>query len=308
MKYFFHKPLHIFLAIALVVASGMFLTQTPTVLAACSISEPAVSNTLTSITPSSQTFTDPSTIFINASGHTAFKCIDGNGFRSTTLTWTITNGLGQTMVSDSWNSPGTWDNQVAAGAVNYDGTPFGFVNGFSGTTIDVSSWPAGIYTLTLTSDSEVETVGTNVSLNSTITITRPSACAISSFTCDGDATLAWNTSDCSSRSISPTIGSVVAVGNTQGTVGTTYTLTADSNTSTAHCPAPTLTSGWQENGSPTLDKTVTPGTSITVPFDFSNTGQSGSVINDTKCAGGTVTGIDPDLVGVTCDNKTLIAP
>ncbi len=305
MKFFFHKSAYLFLIVVLAAASGMFLTQTPTALAACSPSEPSVANTLTGITPSSQTFDNPSTIFINASGHTAFKCVDGFGFRATTLSWVITNSLGQTMVSDAWNSPVTWDNQVAAGAVNYDGTPLGFVNGFTGTTIDASTWPAGAYTLTLTSDSAVETVGTVVSLNSTLTVTRPSACAINTFSCDGNATLAWSTANCSSVNIDNGVGSVPAIGNTQGLVDGNYILTADGQTWPKHCPAPVLTT--TGGGS----QTVTPGTSVTLPsFNFENTGESGSVIHYTGCDPNT----PPPTGGITVNYldcpppKDLIAP
>ena len=306
MKFFFHKSAYLFLIVVLAAASGMFLTQTPTVLAACSPSEPSVANTLTGITPSSQTFDNPSSIFINASGHTAFKCVSGFGFRATTLSWSITNGLGQIMISNSWNSPADWDNQVAAGAVNYDGTPLGFVNGYTGTAIDASSWPAGAYTLTYTSDSAVETVGTVVSLNSTLTVTRPSPCAIGTFSCDpATATLAWSTSNCSSVSISPTIGNVPGTGSTQGLVNGDYTITADDQTAARHCPAPMLsTSG---GGS----QTVTPGQPVTLPsFNFDNTGESGSVIHYTGCDPNT----PPPTGGITVNEwfcpppKDLIAP
>lgn len=108
--------------------------------------------------------------------------------------------------------------------------------------------------------------------------TKNATCVINSFTCDGSATLAWSTSNCSNRSISPTIGSVVATGNTQGIVGTTYTLTADGLTSTAYCPAPAL------NVTGGGSQTVTPGTTVTLPsFNFSNTGESGSIIHYTGC-------------------------
>ena len=142
-----------------------------------------------------------------------------------------------------------------------------------------------------------------VNLNLPIYVTAPS-CVLSSFTCDGNATLAWSTTNCSSRSISPTIGSVVGTGNTQGTVGTSYTLTADGITSTAYCPAPALaTTG---GGS----QTVTPGQSVTLPsFNFNNTGESGSVIHYQDCVD------TPDPTGGITTNyidcppsKDLIAP
>jgi len=265
------------------VVGVIFLVRIPVAIAACSIAEPSVANTLSGITPSSQTLTNPSSIFLNASGYTAFKCINGTGFRTTTLSWIITNSIGQTMVSDSWNSPATWDNEIAAGAVNYDGTPLGFVNGYAGTNVDVSSWPAGTYTLTYTSDSEVDTVGTVVSLNSTLTITRPLVCTISSFTCDSNATLNWSTANCDSASIDWGIGAVpVPTGSkTNNTYGRTYTLTAinsiSSMTSPFTCPAaPTLTAYWNENSSANLNKAVTPGQTYSVPFTFKKAG-SGSL-------------------------------
>lgn len=150
--------------------------------------------------------------------------------------------------------------------------------------------------------------GNEASLTLNINLTAP-ACAIQSFTCDGNATLAWSTSNCSSISVSPTVGSVPATGSTQGQVGTSYTLTADGNTSFTSCPAPALNSSWQEGGS-SISKTVTPGSSITVPLNFSNTGQSGSVINNVSCDVTSASGISISDVTISqdCLPKTIIAP
>ncbi len=149
----------------------------------------------------------------------------------------------------------------------------------------------------------------------TINIGLPSAtCNINTFTCDGNATLAWGTANCSSVSItsnsSQVIGVVPATGSTQGTVGTSYTMTADSKSSTITCPAPALNSAWQESGSPTLNKTVTPNTQITVPLNFSNTGASGSVIKNVTCDKTTVTGVPNENVYMsqTCQPTSITAP
>ena len=140
----------------------------------------------------------------------------------------------------------------------------------------------------------------------TINIGLPAAtCAINTFTCDpATATLAWGTSNCSSVSINNGVGVVPPTGNTQGLVGTVYTLTADSKTSTATCPAPTLTT--TGGGS----RTVTPGTTITLPsFNFDNTGESGSVIHYNNCEKN-----PPPTGGITADlpdcppPKDLVAP
>ncbi|MFA5991790.1 MAG: hypothetical protein WC794_06120 [Candidatus Doudnabacteria bacterium] len=152
--------------------------------------------------------------------------------------------------------------------------------------------------------------GTPPEASLTINIGLPaSVCAINTFTCDGNATLAWGTSNCSSVSISPSVGVVSSTGNTQGTVGSSYTLTADSNTTVRTCPSPALNSVWQESGSHTMSKTVTPDQQITVPFNFSNTGESGSVLKNTGCNILSTQGIDPNSVDKpTCDNTTLTVP
>lgn len=281
------------------------LLSVPVARAACSNSEATVGNSIGGVSPSG-TFSNPSSISINVSGSTVFVCVSGTGYRDTALSWSIANSLGQTMANGGWDTPASWTNQIAGGAVGYDGSPLGFSNGYYGESVNVSAWPADSYTVTYTSsDVTGFNVGGTYSASSSFVITRPSACAIGSFTCDPNATLSWSTSNCSSVSVSPTVGSVPATGNTQGQVGTTYTLTADGSTSFASCPAPTLTTSG--GGS----QTVTPGTTVTLPgFNFSNTGQSGSLIHYQNCvpdaSGG---GLTPNDVSVSCPSPhDLIAP
>ena len=272
-KYLLLVKLFIFILVFFAVKSA------PTALASCSVTETQVSNTLSGVSPSSGTYSNPSSIFINASGHTTFICIGGMAFRGTYLDWVITNSSGQTMASGVWGTPGTWDNPIAGGAVNYDGSPLGFSNGYGGESVSVSSWPAGTYTLRYTSSGATGYgVDTTASLSSSFTITRPSLCVINSFSCDGYATLAWSTSGCSSVSLNNGASTNnYSTGNTTGVVGTTYTLTADGNTSSRTCPVPSLTvSG---GGS----QSVSPGQQVTLPFSFSNTGQSGSIIHYLGC-------------------------
>ena len=277
----------------------------PVARAACSSSEAATGNSIGGVSPSG-TFSDPSSITINASGSTVFVCVSGTGYRDTALSWTVTNSLGQITASGSWDTPAAWTNQIAGGAVGYDGSPLGFNNGYYGESVNVSSWPADSYTVTYTSsDVTGFSVGGTYSASSSFTITRPSACAIGTFTCDPNATLSWSTQNCSSVSISPVIGGVGGTGSTQGQVGTTYTLTADGNTTSAHCPAPALTTSG--GGS----QTVTPGTTVNLPnFDFSNTGESGSVIHYQDCKGsGSGGGLSDTDVKPSCPSPhDLIAP
>lgn len=138
-------------------------------------------------------------------------------------------------------------------------------------------------------------------------------CTIDSFTCTGaNPDLVWKTTNCTSVSIDNTVGNnLSAVGTyTPAKFSTTYTITADGKKSQATCPTPNpaLNAVWQENNGKSISKTVTPGSSISVPLNFSNTGQRGSQIKNTSCDKGSVSGISPSDVSAACDNTTLIVP
>jgi len=72
------------------------------------------------------------------------------------------------------------------------------------------------------------------------------SCAINSFTCSA-STLAWNTSNCTSRNIDNGIGAVGSTGSTIGSGGVTYTLSANDGinyrTSVASCPSAPIVTG-----------------------------------------------------------------
>lgn len=178
-----------------------------------------------------------------------------------------------------------------------------YIHDFSANA-DISSLPNGDYRIDFATGGQSNPTISGVTagpLYHSVNFTKVSSCAISSFTCDGNATLAWATSNCSSVKLGST--SVVAVGNTQGTVGTSYTLTADSQTSSTTCPAPVLTT--TGGGS----QTVAPGSTVSLPsFNFSNTGQSGSVIRYQNCEPVGTNGITPLLPYDCPPPKDLIAP
>lgn len=280
-------------------------------LASCAPSpDTHVNPVLSSLTSPAGTYTDISSpISFNVTGMTAYVCSgSGGGFgeRYTYVYYRITNGVDSEMWSGSWTTPDTWSNPIAGSEVSFTE----FSGGLSGVTVNMSGWANGTYTVTAQAFDETSFSGPTVSpsLSNSFVINVPSACKINTFSCDGNATLAWGTSNCSSVSISPSIGSVPTTGNTQGQVGTAYTLTADSETTTRPCPAPSLNSSWQENGGSSISKTVTPGQQITLPLNFSNTGASGSVIKDTKCQIDYVSGIPAVNVSAGCDNIILTAP
>ncbi len=113
---------------------------------------------------------------------------------------------------------------------------------------------------------------------------------INSFTCDTGATattLSWDLSGYSSALVTKPDGtsfpiSGTGVGNaTPITLGGIYTLTTETDVSTASCTIPTAT--------PVLNVTVpasvsaTPGQNTTVPFTFSNDGPVGSKVHIIGC-------------------------
>ncbi|MFA5791683.1 MAG: hypothetical protein WC884_01455 [Candidatus Paceibacterota bacterium] len=113
-------------------------------------------------------------------------------------------------------------------------------------------------------------------------------CAISTFTCSSN-TVAWSTSNCSNVSVknpsSSTI-STLATGSSTPVVNGVYTLTTETGSSTATCsvPVPAINAKWVSTGTDTMTINLTPGqNSITVPFDFWNSGASGSTLNVTGC-------------------------
>lgn len=98
--------------------------------------------------------------------------------------------------------------------------------------------------------------------------------------------------------------------------GYTYTWlwTASNQTASAQAiaivrvVAPALSAKWTENNSPTLTKTVTPGQSI-IPFNYWNSGASGSVLNVTGCYPTVISGNIPyQNITVTNCSGTLTAP
>jgi hypothetical protein len=112
-----------------------------------------------------------------------------------------------------------------------------------------------------------------------------SGCTMGSFSCSNSGQLSWSTSGCSSQTIDHGIGPVGAIGLVAGTLGTTYYLTLNGQQSPAYpavCPAPILTATWASGGT-TMTVNATPGQNITEPFNFSNTGQSGSIIYFSRC-------------------------
>jgi len=141
---------------------------------------------------------------------------------------------------------------------------------------------------------------------------KPLACTINSFTCSAN-TLSWSTSNCDTRSINNGVGYVGATGSTAGTGGTTYTMTswnADSNaTSLATCPAsvtPAISAKWTENNTTTIIKDVTPGETITVPFEYWNSGDNGSAVNVTECDGQVVSGsVSSNNIKTACSSNYL---
>jgi hypothetical protein len=141
-------------------------------------------------------------------------------------------------------------------------------------------------------------------------------CKINSFTCTGtNPDLAWSTSNCTGITINNSVGSVPAVGSySPAAFGTVYTMSTAEGVSAQSNPCPAaptaaLDSVWQENNAKTITKTVTPGSSVTVPLNFSNTGQSGSTVKNTQCNINSVNGIPNSSVPpANCDNTTLIAP
>lgn len=268
------------LVVAMLVLAGLLSWYpVPTVLASCAPNTEYDPSTVTSVSPGNGTvFTNPSSIFISASGETSYQCageIGGVGFgvRSTLLSWNIKDSGGNMVDSSAWHTPSSWNAQTAYGPVPYDTSLF--ANGYSGENVDVIAWPAGGYVLTYSTS--------DASMSANFTITRPAACTLSA-TCVPNAnttdTLTVITSNCSSASIdgsaiSPTNGTYVNASKTYGI----YVVKADSLTSNVTCPPqPSLlvTGG----GS----MTVTPGQANTSPgFNFSNNGDTGSVIKNAQC-------------------------
>lgn len=157
---------------------------------------------------------------------------------------------------------------------------------------NISALPSGDYSILLVTSVQYTdnfTQGTTLSYTGYFTKSASATCTISSFTCNSSATLSWVTANCGSRSISPTIGSVSASGSTNGSAGTTYTLTADTLQSVASCaPAnANLDARWSANNSTTYSRTLTP-TELNqgyadVPFNYDNTGDTGSCVNNIRC-------------------------
>jgi hypothetical protein len=71
---------------------------------------------------------------------------------------------------------------------------------------------------------------------------------------------------------------------------------------------PNLTSAWQD-GSQSLNMTVTPGQTLNIPIYFWNNGQSGSQVSQTQCVNPPVDSNNPNVSGFgSCPNTSLIAP
>ncbi len=160
---------------------------------------------------------------------------------------------------------------------------------------DISSLPNGDYRIDFATGGQSNPIISGVTagpLYHTIWFTKTTqqSCTISSFTCNSSATLSWVTANCSNRSITPNIGSVSASGSTNGSAGTTYTLTADTLQSVASCApanAANLDARWSANNSTTYSRTLTT-TELNqgyadVPFNYDNTGDTGSCVNNIKC-------------------------
>ncbi len=146
-----------------------------------------------------------------------------------------------------------------------------------------------------------------VNLNIPIYVTAPSTCTISSFSADNELNVPYNTGTTLrfsfgggsfSWAISLLTGSVNStptsgVGSS-GTASTnnltatqTYRLSCNGGQATRDLtvsvqPPPTLTAYWDENSSATLNKTVAPGQSYSIPFTFKKVG-SGS-LRFSKCS------------------------
>lgn len=152
---------------------------------------------------------------------------------------------------------------------------------------DISALSSGDYSILLVTSvqySDNFTQGTTLSYTAYFTKSASATCTISSFTCNSSATLSWVTANCSNRSITPNIGSVSASGSTNGSAGTTYTLTADTLQSVASCaPAnPSLVSSWVYRD-PNLTTTELNQGYADVILNYNNTGDTGSCVNNIEC-------------------------
>lgn len=115
------------------------------------------------------------------------------------------------------------------------------------------------------------------------TINRAS-CVITSFTCDLNDRLAWQTAGCSSQNISPTLGSVGPTGSATVSAGAYNLSTNDGQTSAVVCPnlnnilPPQLNATWSD-GSKVKNVTIKRGAQgQSFPFNFNNIGPSGSKV------------------------------
>jgi hypothetical protein len=215
------------------------------------------------------------------------SCPDGSGGHSTTyfggIEYDIFNssgtkvreGLGVAGQFRSGSSCATDDNYVSA---IYDFQ----VNA------DISGLPPGNYQIMLETGpmmTNLSSPGPTMFYQDYFTIA--SSCSITSFTCSTNAELSWITSNCTNRNITPSIGNVSASGSTNGSAGTTYTLTADTIQSIAYCPAPYLDARWSANNSTTYSRTLTQQEInqgwADVLLNYDNTGDTGSCVNNIEC-------------------------
>lgn len=181
------------------------------------------------------------------------------------------------------------------GATTYPG-PCGNLcpSGRSYTTAPINS--QGFINIDLTQNCTAPPVPPSTSLSITINVAPP-ACAISSFTCDADTTLSWSTTNCTSISIntSPVTSSPTSGSKTINAYSTTYTLTAGANTSYATCPAgPTLSATWND-GTQTINRTVSPGVQPSEGFTFRKSGSG--TLKFSKCR---INGLNGETTSINC--------
>jgi hypothetical protein len=69
---------------------------------------------------------------------------------------------------------------------------------------------------------------------------------------------------------------------------------------------PALSAQWQENSSASLTKSIAPGTSITIPFSYWNSGQTGSVLTGINCTPKVLSG-NASIVTYICGASSLTA-
>jgi len=178
--------------------------------------------------------------------------------------------------------PGSGPGNSGAGGkiceITFDETTAGSGSAFYYIYVDTGATRGERYLMGLTSNGGSNTLAQNFYVR-----VKPLVCTISTFTCDANATLNWSTANCTSASIDNGIGAVpVPDGSkTNNSYSTIYNLTVSNSisgiTSSAACPAaPTLTAYWNESGTGSLNKAVTPGQTYSVPFTFKKAG-SGSL-------------------------------